>query len=142
MLVAAAGTISLTELVTLYSGLKQVIWVVERSSRHIDWNEVPEVFGGIADVAAWHEIVDQKESTSDLPPDLPGSAISDIVVVDGFEHGGVPTYLDHHVTQKVLSLLPLRSWKRADRRPCRTLWRPSRRNYPCYPGTIVLDQMI
>lgn len=114
MLVAAAGTISLAELVTLYSGLKQVIWVVERSSRHIDWNEVPEVFGGIADVAAWHDIVDQKETTSELPPDLPSNSISDIVVVDAFEHNGVPTSVNHHVTQKVVNRVPLHLWKRAD----------------------------
>lgn len=107
VLVAAAGTISLSELVTLYSGLKQVIWVVERSSRHIDWNEVPEVFGGTADVAAWHDIVDQKETTSELPPDLPGNSISDIVVVDAFEHDGVPTSVNHHVTQKVVNRVPL-----------------------------------
>lgn len=142
MLVAAAGTISLAELVTHYSGLKQVIWVVERSSRHIDWNEVPKVVGGIADVAAWHVIVEQKETTSDLPPDLPGNSISDIVVVDAFEHDGVPTSVAHHVTQKVVILVSLRPWKRADKRSCRTLWPPSPRNYPCYPGTIVLDQLI
>lgn len=101
VLVAAAGTISLKELVTLYSGLKQVIWVVERSSRHIDWNEVPEGIGGKADVSAWHDIVEQKESALELPPDLPGNSISDIVVVDAFEHNGVATFVDHHVTQKV-----------------------------------------
>lgn len=127
VLVAAAGTIPLKELVTLYSGLKQVIWVVERSSRHIDWNEVPEGFGVKADVSAWHDIVDQKESTSELPPDLAGP-ISDIIVVDAFEHHGVPTSVDHHVTQKVENRVTPQSWKRADKRPCRTLWPPSQRS--------------
>lgn len=107
VLVAAAGTISLKDLVTLYSGLKQAIWVVERSSRHIDWNEIPGGVGGKAHVSAWHDIVDQKETTSELPPDLPSNSISDIVVVDAFEHNGVLTAADHHLKQKVENRVPL-----------------------------------
>lgn len=128
VLVAAAGTISLKELVTLYPGLKLVIWVVERSSRHIDWNEVPEGIGGKADVSAWHDIVEKKDSALELPSDLPSNSISDIVVVDAFEHNGVPTSVDHQVTQKVENRVTPQSWERADKRPYRTLWPPSQRN--------------
>lgn len=41
-------------------GLKEVIWVVEKTSRHVDWTDVPEVFGGKLDVSAWHELVQEK----------------------------------------------------------------------------------
>ncbi len=102
VLVAAAGTIPLKELVKHYSGLKQIVWVVERSSRHIDWNEVPDGVGGRADVLAWHDIVDQNEASSETPPDLPQSAISDIVAVyEHKNHGGERRYEIVNFTQKV-----------------------------------------
>ena len=69
MFVAAAGAVSLEGLLNQYSGLKQVIWVAERTSRHMEWNEVPEGVGGRADIAVWHEIIDERgESTSSDPP--------------------------------------------------------------------------
>ena len=82
VLVAGAGTVPLNELLPKYSGLKQVMWVVERTSRHMDWNEVPEGLGGKADIAVWHDIIDEKAfSSSDLPTEVAGSSPPDLLLV-------------------------------------------------------------
>lgn len=103
VLVAAAGTIALKELAKHYSGLKQLVWVVERSSRHMDWNEVPEGFGGKPDVLAWHDIVDQKEepNSSEVPTDVPGSTAPSIVTVYQNLDNGIDDYEIVEFTSKV-----------------------------------------
>lgn len=69
-LVAEAGSIPLDEVSKGVSGLRQVIWTVEKTSRHMDWNEVPEGIGGKIDVSVWHQLVqDQKNGTPQLPQD-------------------------------------------------------------------------
>lgn len=67
ILLVGAGAIPLAELVNLYSGLKQVVWVVARTSRHMDWHEVPEGEGGKASVGVWHEIIEESAADAELP---------------------------------------------------------------------------
>ena len=69
-MIASAGSLPLERLLQLYPGLKHVIWVAERSSRHMEWNEVPEGVGGRAEIAVWHEVVEEKRSSAlaELPP--------------------------------------------------------------------------
>lgn len=81
ILIAAAGTVSLKDVLRLSSGLKQVIWVVEKTSRHMDWNEVPEGVGGSPEITVWHDIIEEKGSTSDLPPEIPDRILPNIVTV-------------------------------------------------------------
>ncbi|KAK7541493.1 hypothetical protein BKA81DRAFT_407365 [Phyllosticta paracitricarpa] len=57
VLVAAAGSIPLADVAKGVPSLKQAIWVVEKTSRHVDWNEVPEGTGGKIEVSTWHELV-------------------------------------------------------------------------------------
>lgn len=67
-LIAEAGSIPLADVTQGASSLRQVLWTVEKTSRHMDWNEVPEGIGGKLDVSVWHEIVqDQKNGTAELP---------------------------------------------------------------------------
>lgn len=67
-LIAAAGSIPLANVSKEVSNLRNVIWTVEKTSRHMDWNEVPEGIGGKVDVSVWHELVqDQKNGTPELP---------------------------------------------------------------------------
>ncbi|KAF2788818.1 hypothetical protein K505DRAFT_328658 [Melanomma pulvis-pyrius CBS 109.77] len=67
-LIAAAGSIPLANVSKGVSGLRQVIWTVEKTSRHMDWNEIPEGIGGKVDVSVWHQLVqDQKNGTPELP---------------------------------------------------------------------------
>lgn len=69
-LVAEAGSVPLADVAQAASGLRQVIWTVEKTSRHMDWNEVPEGIGGKTDVSVWHQLVqDQKHGNAALPQD-------------------------------------------------------------------------
>jgi hypothetical protein len=69
-LIAAAGSLPLAEVSEAVPALRHVIWTVEKTSRHMDWNEVPEGIGGKVDVSVWHDLVqDQKSRVSKLPED-------------------------------------------------------------------------
>jgi hypothetical protein len=69
-LISEAGAIPLDEVSKGVSGLRNVIWTVEQTSRHMDWNEVPEGIGGKMDVSVWHQLVqDEKNGNSTLPQD-------------------------------------------------------------------------
>jgi acyl-CoA synthetase (AMP-forming)/AMP-acid ligase II len=69
-LIAQAGSVPLEDVSQAVSGLRQVIWNVEKTSRHVDWNVVPEGIGGRIDVSVWHELIqDQKSGTATLPSD-------------------------------------------------------------------------
>lgn len=66
--VAEAGSIPLADVIRGAPGLRQIIWTVEKTSRHMDWSEVPEGIGGKIDVSVWHELVqDQQSSVAELP---------------------------------------------------------------------------
>lgn len=77
-LIAEAGSIPLADITQGASALRQIIWTVEKTSRHMDWSEVPEGIGGKIDVSVWHELVqDQKNgaeavlpSTTEKPPSV------------------------------------------------------------------------
>lgn len=56
-LVAGAGSVPLSEIIQGASNLRQIIWTVEKTSRHMDWSEVPEGIGGKIDVSVWHELI-------------------------------------------------------------------------------------
>lgn len=69
-LIAQAGSVPLDDVSKGVSGLRQVIWTVEKTSRHMDWNEVPEGIGGDLDVSVWHQLVqDQRSADPKLPAD-------------------------------------------------------------------------
>lgn len=102
ILIAAAGTIPLKDVLKLSSGLKQVIWVVERTSRHMDWNEVPEGVGGNPEITVWHDIIDEKGSTSDLPPETPDRVPPNIITVHQQSKSGNEELEIVEFTQKVI----------------------------------------
>ncbi|KAL9594538.1 MAG: hypothetical protein Q9219_006979 [cf. Caloplaca sp. 3 TL-2023] len=83
LLITAAGSVPLQGLLEQYPGLKQVIWVVERTSRHMDWNEVPEGVGGKAEIGVWHDIVEERRpsASSNLPAASAENAPNNITVV-------------------------------------------------------------
>ncbi|KAM3455704.1 hypothetical protein MY3296_002122 [Beauveria thailandica] len=55
--ITATGEFPLDAVVKVYKGLRQLIWVVDQGSAHMDWNEVPEGIGGSVSVATWQDIV-------------------------------------------------------------------------------------
>ncbi|KAL6722350.1 hypothetical protein ACLMJK_001457 [Lecanora helva] len=103
VLVAGAGAVPLNELLRKYPNLKQVVWVVARTSRHMDWNEVPEGEGGKADIAVWHDIIDEKSSAfTDLPKDIPSGELPNVVMVAEDSMSALDSYEIVELTQKNL----------------------------------------
>lgn len=102
VLVAPAGAVPLKGLLRKYPGLQQVVWVVERSSRHMDWNEVPEGEGGKADIAVWNDIIDDKASASlELPTEIPGGDVPNLVMVEEDSMSAFDSFEIVEFTQKV-----------------------------------------
>lgn len=67
--VTVPGSFPFDAVVKSYPGLKQLVWVVDAGSSHMDWNEVPEGFGGKVNVSTWQDILN--ESPPDAGLDLP-----------------------------------------------------------------------
>jgi hypothetical protein len=67
-LIAGAGSVPLADVIRGASGLRQIIWTVEKTSRHMDWNEVPEGIGGKIDISVWHELVQEQQGGATALP--------------------------------------------------------------------------
>jgi len=67
--VAAVGSFPFDVITQSYPALKQLIWVVDEGSKHLDWNEVPRGTGGAVNVSTWQDVIqDQHESAgTELP---------------------------------------------------------------------------
>jgi acyl-CoA synthetase (AMP-forming)/AMP-acid ligase II len=72
VLIAEAGSLPLSSVVAEVGSVKGAVWVVERTSRHIEWKEVPSEIGGKVDISVWHELVDDHSNESG--PVLPEAA--------------------------------------------------------------------
>ncbi|KAG6284365.1 hypothetical protein E4U09_007928 [Claviceps aff. purpurea] len=70
--VTASGSFPLDSVVKAYSLIRQLIWVVDDGSRHMDWNNVPEGTGGSVNVTTWQDLVN----------DTPGSTLTELPPVD------------------------------------------------------------
>jgi acyl-CoA synthetase (AMP-forming)/AMP-acid ligase II len=67
-LIAQAGSVPLSDVGKGVPGLRRVIWNVAKSSRHMEWSEVPEGIGGSIDVTVWHELLqDTTNGDASLP---------------------------------------------------------------------------
>ena len=60
-MVAAVGSFPFDVVAKSHPALKQLIWVVDEGSRHMDWNEVPKGTGGAVNVSTWQEIIQDQE---------------------------------------------------------------------------------
>jgi hypothetical protein len=102
VLIGAAGSLPLQEVAKKHQSLKQVIWVVEKTSRHMDWTEVPQDIGGKIDVSVWHQLVQDSQdvSTSDMP-DIKSEDLGKIVTVCADKPGSEERIVEF--TQKVCS---------------------------------------
>lgn len=108
ILLAQAGTLPLSELMKAYSGLKQIIWVVEESSRHMDWKEPADYDHGKLSLATWHTLIeDHKGSASSDPPSNVPEFVSPTVLAVWQRQTTASLPETHEVvefTQKVSSL--------------------------------------
>lgn len=69
-IIAQAGSFSLAAVSQDVPALRQVVWTVEKTSRHMDWSEIPDGIGGNVDVSVWHELVqDARHADHALPTD-------------------------------------------------------------------------
>ncbi|CAI6100241.1 unnamed protein product [Clonostachys chloroleuca] len=82
--VTAPGAFPFDTVVAAYPALRQLIWVVDEGSSHLDWNEVPEGTGGSVNVATWQDIVNDAPADAgrELPPldSDPSKVPKDVVV--------------------------------------------------------------
>ena len=78
-LIAEAGTVPLDNVKSQCKNIKQTMWVVEKTSRHMDWTHD---IGGLT-TSAWHEIIQHHKTTEteELLPNADGEKIPDIVTI-------------------------------------------------------------
>ena len=105
-LIAPAGTVTPGNIAEFSSTLKQRIWVVESTSRQMDWTQD----SSNKSTALWHEIIEsnQEQQPSDLPSTEKDYQPPDIVSVTPLPASGsyeITTY-----TQKVYYSLMSRCW--------------------------------
>jgi hypothetical protein len=62
--IAAVGSFPFDVITRSYPALKQLIWVVDEGSKHMDWNEVPEGTGGAVNVSTWQQIMQDQDPTA------------------------------------------------------------------------------
>ncbi|KAK5116183.1 hypothetical protein LTR62_008509 [Meristemomyces frigidus] len=68
-LICAAGNLPLDDAAEACKNLKLLTWVVEKTSRHMDWNGVPDSADDHLKVSVWHDVVAEQKGTgaTDLP---------------------------------------------------------------------------
>lgn len=68
--VTAPGSFPFDSVVKSYPALRQLVWVVDEGSSHLDWNEVPKGMGGSVNVSTWQEIIQDYpvDAGKELPP--------------------------------------------------------------------------
>ncbi|KAG6170081.1 hypothetical protein E4U51_001098 [Claviceps purpurea] len=68
--VTASGSFPFDSVVKAHSLIRQLIWVVDDGSRHMDWNDVPEGTGGSVNVTTWQDLVNETPDSTltELPP--------------------------------------------------------------------------
>lgn len=82
-LICAAGNLPLNDLSEACPNVRSLTWVVEKTSRHMDWNGVPDSAQGRLSVGVWHDIVEEHASsaTSSLPTNDEGDALGEVVTI-------------------------------------------------------------
>ncbi|KAI9664161.1 MAG: hypothetical protein M1831_002340 [Alyxoria varia] len=110
ILVANAGSVSVADLRKQSSTIKQVIWVVEKTSRSVDWSD--DANG----TSEWHRVVGEPSDTftgsADLPQPSPGDKVPDIVTIwlnDTPSSGEIISFTQQNVASAVaahISALP------------------------------------
>ncbi|KAK4149448.1 hypothetical protein C8A00DRAFT_18860 [Chaetomidium leptoderma] len=68
--VTAPGSFPFDLVVKSYPSLRQLIWVVDEGSKHMDWNEVPQGTGSSVNVSTWQDVINDGpvDAGKDLPP--------------------------------------------------------------------------
>ncbi|CAJ2507383.1 Uu.00g085690.m01.CDS01 [Anthostomella pinea] len=80
--VTAPGAFPFDSAVKSCPALRQLIWVVDEGSNHLDWNEVPKGMGGSVNVSTWQEIVNDNPLTAgtELPAADSKAEVKDVII--------------------------------------------------------------
>lgn len=80
-IVTCPGTFPFDSVVKSYPSLRQLIWVVDEGSKHLDWNEVPKGMGGKVNVSTWQDILNDNPQTAgtELPSPDNQAAAPDVI---------------------------------------------------------------
>ncbi|KAI0490474.1 hypothetical protein F4859DRAFT_9013 [Xylaria cf. heliscus] len=80
-IVTCPGTFPFDTVVKSYPALRQLIWVVDEGSKHLDWNEVPKGMGGKVNVSTWQDILNDNPQTAgtELPSPDNQAAAPDVI---------------------------------------------------------------
>ncbi|KAH6850756.1 hypothetical protein B0I37DRAFT_372330 [Chaetomium sp. MPI-CAGE-AT-0009] len=80
--VTAPGSFPFDVVVKSYPALRQLIWVVDEGSKHMDWNEVPQGTGSSVNVSTWQDIISDSpvDAGKELPPLEKQKAPRDVTV--------------------------------------------------------------
>ncbi|UPK93130.1 hypothetical protein LCI18_004065 [Fusarium solani-melongenae] len=90
-LVTAPGSFPFDAVIQAYPALRQLIWVTDEGSNHMDWNEVPEGTGSKINVATWQDIIRDAPAHAggELPETDPEKTPMDVVTFWQTEPGQV-----------------------------------------------------
>ncbi|KAI9892198.1 MAG: hypothetical protein M1814_001657 [Vezdaea aestivalis] len=81
LLVAAAGSLPLQELVSASPKVKHIVWVTDQGNRHMGWSDVPAHISGAIDISVWQEVIeDRAAAETGALPDALNDAQSPTVV--------------------------------------------------------------
>jgi hypothetical protein len=79
-LISAVGSLPFESVTQQHPALRQLIWVVDEGSSHMDWDEIPKGTGGAINVSTWQEIIeDHRSSATDLPKSDPTEKLTNLV---------------------------------------------------------------
>lgn len=75
--VAAAGSLPSRDIRKQSPNVREVMWVVEKTSSEVDWTDASEMS------SSWHEIVEEQgaQMTSELPANAEGDKIADFITM-------------------------------------------------------------
>jgi acyl-CoA synthetase (AMP-forming)/AMP-acid ligase II len=62
--ITAPGAFPFDTVVKSYPALRQLVWVVDEGSNHLDWNEIPKGMGGSVNVSTWQDILNDSPVTA------------------------------------------------------------------------------
>jgi len=95
-LIAAVGSLPFDAVTKEYPALRQLIWIVDEGSRHMDWDEVPKGTGGAINVSTWQEIIeDHKSSIADLPKSDPSNKPTNLGAFWQFKQGDADQFVEY-----------------------------------------------
>lgn len=110
-LISGAGTVPLDDIPKAAKNIKLLTWVVEKTSRHMDWNGAPDSAQGRLSVSVWHDVVDENKAkaSAGLPSnesvDKPGDVITVWQSADPAAKPEIVSFTQENIVAAVAALI-------------------------------------